>query len=79
MTEVQDAFGADWIRLYAGDLTPAELAAASDWARGCPRAALDLRRFDWRPIARRTRAIYEGLARDRPRAAWRRRLGNLAR
>jgi beta-1,4-mannosyltransferase len=81
MPELQQAFGTDWMRLYAGDLTAAELAAASDWARAARRAELDLRAFDWRTIALRTRAIYEGLAGRRPqrrRAAWRRRIGKLA-
>jgi beta-1,4-mannosyltransferase len=82
MPELQEAFGADWLRLYADDLTPAELAAASEWARSTRRAPLDLRPFDWGAIAGRTQAIYEGLARRRPqsqRAASRRRIGKPAR
>ncbi len=66
MRDQQGAFGADWIRLYAGDLTVAELAAASDWARTTNRHTIDLERFDWRALALRTRTVYEELTRRRP-------------
>ena len=36
MRDQQEAFGADWIRLYSGELTVTELVAASDWAAHHP-------------------------------------------
>ena len=66
MSDQREAFGADWIRLYGGELNAAELAAAIDWAGTTRRAAIDLDAFDWRPIALRTRTLYEELAGHRP-------------
>jgi beta-1,4-mannosyltransferase len=61
MPDLQKAFGTDWIRLYAGELTTAELAGAIDWARATGRRAVDLDRFDWRAIARRTLEVYAAI------------------
>ena len=54
----QEAFGADWVRLYAGDLIEPELAAAIDWARTAHRQAIELDCLDWRTLALRTREAY---------------------
>lgn len=82
MRDHQETFGADWIRLYAGDLTATELAVASEWARTTRRQAIDLDRFGWRPLALRTRTIYEELALCSSYRSWparRRRIDEIAR
>jgi beta-1,4-mannosyltransferase len=71
MRDQQAAFGTDWIRLYAGDLTAGELAGASDWARTTRRRAVDLGGLDWRALALKTRNVYQELARGRPQVWWR--------
>lgn len=71
MRDQQAAFGADWIRLYAGDLTANELAAASDWARMTHRPAVDLGGLDWRALALKTRTVYQELVLGRPQRWWR--------
>jgi beta-1,4-mannosyltransferase len=62
MREQQKIFGSDWIRLYAGDLTVAELASASEWARTTHREALDLGPFDWQRLAQSTWNVYQKVA-----------------
>jgi beta-1,4-mannosyltransferase len=70
MRDQQETFGADWIRLYSGDLTTTELAAASEWARASRPRAIDLDGFGWRELALRTRTIYEELAQCRSYRPW---------
>ena len=67
MGDQQGAFGADWIRLYARELTVTELGAASAWARTTDREAIDLDRFDWRSLALRTREVYGTVLSGPPR------------
>jgi beta-1,4-mannosyltransferase len=70
MRDQQEAFGVDWIRLYSGELTAAELGAASAWAHTTPRAPIELESLDWRPRALQIKGIYEELVmlrRPRPR------------
>ena len=57
----QEAFGADWVRLYAADLIEPELTAAIDWARTAHRQALYLDCLDWRTHALRTREAYAAM------------------
>lgn len=59
MREHQQAFGADWIRLYTGELTAQELLDACQWARLPRREAPDLSGLDWVDLARQTCSIYE--------------------
>jgi beta-1,4-mannosyltransferase len=59
MRDQQAAFGADWVRLYAGDLTGEELAEACRWARTTSRLPPDLGRLDWTSLALQTRTIFE--------------------
>jgi hypothetical protein len=68
MRDQQAAFGAEWVRLYAGDLTGAELAEACRWARSTSRQPPDLGRLDWTSLALKTRTIYETLC-ARPQVA----------
>ena len=70
MRDQQEAFGADWIRLYEGELTVAELVTASEWARSTLRRPIALERFDWPALALRTRAVYDGLARRQAGRLW---------
>ncbi len=58
MREQQAAFGADWIRLYAGDLRSEDLETACAWANARRAREPDLARGDWAEIARRTREVY---------------------
>lgn len=70
MRDQQEAFGADWIRLYAGELTAEGLAEACRWARTAPRLLPpDLGRLDWASLASKTRAIYELVRSCQPRSA----------
>ena len=59
MAELQNSVGSNWVRTYEGELNPAILAEAMDWAltekRG-QRAPLD--DLDWSSIARQTIAAY---------------------
>jgi glycosyltransferase involved in cell wall biosynthesis len=59
MREQQAAFGADWIRLYSGELTAEGLAEACRWARMAPRGSPDLSGLDWRSLALRIHAVYQ--------------------
>jgi beta-1,4-mannosyltransferase len=59
MREQQEAFGAEWIRLYSGELTAKHLAEACRWARMPGRRPPDLGGLDWPSLARKVRAIYE--------------------
>lgn len=82
LRDQQETFGAEWIRLYAGDLTGSELEAAGEWARGIHRQAPDLERLEWGALARQTRILYQEMSLDhpqRPSVAWRRRTDRVAR
>jgi beta-1,4-mannosyltransferase len=60
MREQQERFGAEWVRLYAGELSARELREATAWATGTPRPAPpDLAGLDWENVARRTLAVYQ--------------------
>lgn len=59
MRDQRDTFGPEWIRLYAGDLTVAELSAASEWARTTHRRPIELKSLDWRPRALQIKGVYE--------------------
>ena len=69
MRDQQAAFGAAWVRLYAGDLTGEELAEACRWARATSRLPPDLGTLDWTSLALKTRTIYETLCSFRQVAA----------
>jgi glycosyltransferase involved in cell wall biosynthesis len=59
MGELRDLAGADWVRTYQGELTPALLEAALAWARGPrDRRSPDLGALGWARIAERTLALY---------------------
>jgi beta-1,4-mannosyltransferase len=66
MRDQQRAFGAEWIRLYRGELTPEELAAACTWATARRDREPDLARRNWAEIARRTCAVYATLMSSPP-------------
>jgi hypothetical protein len=62
MREQQERFGADWVRLYEGELGPRDLTDATAWATGTQRAAApDLAGLDWESLARQTLAVYREL------------------
>lgn len=62
--ELQGAVGGDWVRTFAGELTPALLADALDWARAPGRAArAPLQALEWGPLAAATVDAYRALAR----------------
>jgi beta-1,4-mannosyltransferase len=58
LPEIQGQVGADWLRLYEGDITAAVLSAAI--GAGAPRAEErpNLTAFEWQPIAERTLEFY---------------------
>ncbi len=61
--ELQEAVGADWVRTFAGELTPALLAEALAWARGPGRAErAPLQALEWEPLAAATVDAYRALA-----------------
>jgi glycosyltransferase involved in cell wall biosynthesis len=58
MGELQELVGTDWVRTYAGELTPATLDEALTWAHGPRPAVPDLSPLDWGEIARQTLRLY---------------------
>ena len=65
MREQQERFGSEWIRLYSGELSAGDLAAATRWATATVRTAPpDLAGLDWESLARQTHAVYETLLAD---------------
>lgn len=59
MTELQERVGPDWMRTYAGELTPSVLAEGMTWARTTDRAArAPVEDLDWPRLARQTVALY---------------------
>jgi glycosyltransferase involved in cell wall biosynthesis len=68
MAEVQAVVGRDWVMTFDGELTPALLAEAVDWARSAPRAKrCDLAALDWGMIAEKTEQAYGELLARSPR------------
>jgi beta-1,4-mannosyltransferase len=62
MREQQERFGAEWVRLYSGDLSARDLARAMVWATNTDRAAPpDLAGLDWESLARQTHDVYQTL------------------
>ena len=56
--DLHDQHG-EWIRLYDGDFTPADLASAIGWVKSKPQLpGLDLSDSDWHSIAKRTKQFY---------------------
>ena len=68
MRDQQARFGAEWVRLYPGELTPEDLAAACAWAARQRDREPDLAGGDWVRIAQQTRAVYGALL-SRPQSA----------
>ena len=66
LPELAALVGPGWFRLYEGDLTPADLAAAADWAVAERRGTPDLDPLSWDRLASATEEVYR-LTRDRPR------------
>ena len=64
MGELQALAGSEWVRTYEGELTPALLADALEWARAerSP-ASPPLEALDWSRIAEETLAFYRTLER----------------
>ena len=59
MTELRERVGPDWMRTYAGALTPSVLADGMTWARTTDRAArAPVEDLDWPRLARKTVALY---------------------
>jgi hypothetical protein len=69
MREQQEAFGVDWVRLYSGELTAAELAEGCRWARKAARVPPDLGGLDWPALALQTHAVYQLVRSGQPRFA----------
>jgi beta-1,4-mannosyltransferase len=66
MAELRDEVGNEWVRLFAGALTPQELGDAIAWARSGRRAATaPLDAYSWPEIAERTVAAYCAALADR--------------
>ena len=64
MRELQEQLGDDWVRLYDGDLTSADLTRALEWsvASGRPDRA-ELGALDWDVIAAQTMDAYRSILR----------------
>jgi hypothetical protein len=59
MRAQQQRFGAEWVRLYDGELTSAHISEAIAWARPMRRpAAPDTTGLDWRGRGREAAEIY---------------------
>jgi beta-1,4-mannosyltransferase len=63
MGELQALVGADWVRTYEGDLTPAVLDEALAWARRRRAGRPDLSSLEWTAIARETLELYRAVSR----------------
>ena len=64
MGELQALAGADWVRTYQGELTPALLADALDWTRAVrSQASPPLEALDWARVAEQTLEFYRRLER----------------
>jgi beta-1,4-mannosyltransferase len=62
MGELQALAGPEWVRTYEGELTPALLAEALEWARARRTSASPpLETLDWSRIAEETHAFYRAL------------------
>src|SRR3954451_17064996 len=62
MGELQALAGPEWVRTYEGELTPAVLAEALEWARTSRTSASPpLTGLDWSRIADETHAFYQAL------------------
>jgi beta-1,4-mannosyltransferase len=62
MGELQALAGPEWVRTYEGELTPAVLAEALEWARTSRTSASPpLTGLDWSRIAEETHAFYQAL------------------
>lgn len=60
LAELSREVGPGWVRTYHGDLAPAHLSAALDWALAAPRDAPQLfQQLSWERIARQTLAAYQ--------------------
>jgi beta-1,4-mannosyltransferase len=60
MGELADDFGDSWVRTYAGEISPAILENALDWAeQQRPRVSPMPEPYDWQHIARQTTHFYE--------------------
>lgn len=64
MPELQQCVGEDWVQMYMGDLSTAELTRALRWAADSPRAqAAPLGDLEWRKLGERTLEAYQLLLR----------------
>lgn len=62
LAELPREVGPGWVRTYHGELGPAHLAAALDWALAAPRDPSPLlQRLSWERIARQTLAAYQAV------------------
>jgi glycosyltransferase involved in cell wall biosynthesis len=61
MGELQALVGADWLRLYDGELTATLLDEALAWARARPAGSPDLSPLNWKGIAEQTLAFYRAV------------------
>jgi beta-1,4-mannosyltransferase len=64
LPELQQLVGADWVRLYEGQLSRSHLLEALAWSTA-PRQQLCMKPFSWKDIARQTLGFYKSLS---PRA-----------
>ena len=59
LPELQARVGAEWVRTYEGELTPAVLTAAVAWAKSSDRKLRpDLSSFEWPQIVQATVGLY---------------------
>ena len=58
MGDLQRCAGRDWVNTFQGELSPATLSGALEWA-AAPRAALQLEELGWDAIAQKTLSAYE--------------------
>lgn len=62
MPELQAGFGADWVRLYEGELSAEELLAALQWSRDSNKPQLNFApSLEWSEIGRSTLAAYQAI------------------
>jgi len=70
MADLREVAGAEWVRTYEGDLTPAVLEAAMAWATGTIRSARpDLGPLEWDRIGQETRSAFETIRRQCPQSS----------
>jgi len=65
LPELQSEVGEDWVELYDGDITTADLRAFCDSLRAAREPVADLDLYEWRPIGEQIGRFFDQISRGR--------------